>query len=252
MESQDILVSIITVVYNSEKTLEQTIQSVLNQTFNNIEYIIIDGGSTDGTIEVIKKYEKYISFWISEPDKGLYDAMNKGIGYANGEIIGMINSDDWYEINAIELIIEAYKLNPEKRIFHGDRFDILENGTKQIRKFNPSRLKFLYYGMTYNHPSMFVHKEIYLDFSYNLSLKALSDYEFVLTHFLKNKKIFSYIPVSYVNYRLDGISGNMKLYNSLKEGFCARRNSGLSLISSVLSVLIRILIVYKKKIDKKT
>lgn len=246
------LISIITVVYNGVKTLEQTIQSVLNQTFKNFEYIIIDGGSTDGTIEVIKKYEKHISFWISEPDKGLYDAMNKGIGFANGEIIGMINSDDWYEPNAIEIIIESYKFHPEKRIFHGDRFDVLENGTKRIRKFNPSRFKFLYYGMTYNHPSMFVHKEIYRDCCYNTSLKALSDYEFVLTQFLKNENIFSYIPKSYVNYRLDGISGTMKLNNSLKEGFCARRNSGLSFMSTMLSVLIRILIVYANKMDKKT
>jgi len=174
--------------------------------------------------------------------------MNKGIGYANGEIIGMINSDDWYEPNAIELLVEAFQLNPEKRIFHGDRFDILENGTKRIRKFNPSRLKFLYYGMTYNHPSMFVHKEIYLDFCYNISLKALSDYEFVLTHFLKNENIFLYIPVSYVNYRLDGISGTMKLNNSLKEGFSARRNSGLNFIINIFSFLIRILIVYTKKL----
>ncbi len=226
------IVSIITVVFNGAKTLEQTIQSVLNQTYKNFEYIIIDGGSTDGTIEVIKKYEKHISFWISEPDKGLYDAMNKGIGFANGEIIGMINSDDWYEPNAIEIIIEAYKLHPEKRIFHGDRFDILENGTKRIRKFNPSRLKFLYYGMTYNHPSMFVHRDKYQDDLYNINLKSHSDYQFVLESFLNNPNIFLYIPITITNYRLDGVSANMPWVESSKALYKIRRKLGFSIIEA--------------------
>lgn len=111
------LISIITVVYNGEKYLEQTIQSVINQTYKNIEYIVIDGGSTDGTLDIIKKYEEHISYWVSESDKGLYDAMNKGIGVAKGELIGMINSDDWYELEAVEIMAEAYKNNPTKVYF---------------------------------------------------------------------------------------------------------------------------------------
>ena len=96
------LISIITVSYNAVKTIEDTITSVLNQTYSNIEYIIIDGASTDGTLEVIKKYQDDISIIVSEPDKGIYDAMNKGIERANGELIGIINADDWYEANAVE------------------------------------------------------------------------------------------------------------------------------------------------------
>ena len=146
------LISIITVVYNGSKTLKQTIDSVLSQNYKNIEYIVIDGGSNDGTLDIIKKYESHINYWISEPDKGLYDAMNKGISAAKGVLIGMINSDDWYELNAVELIVKAYIENPSKLIFHGDRFDILEDGTKKVKNFHPSKFKLLFYEMTFSHP----------------------------------------------------------------------------------------------------
>lgn len=106
------LVSIVTVSYNSADTIEQTIQSVTKQTYPNIEYIIIDGGSRDGTVEIIKRYQDKISFWISEPDMGIYDAMNKGISYAKGDYIGIINSDDWYELDAIEKIVSKIKEDP--------------------------------------------------------------------------------------------------------------------------------------------
>lgn len=233
------LITIITVVFNGAKTLEQTILSVINQSYSNIEYIIIDGGSTDGTLDIIKEYENKISFWISEKDDGLYDAMNKGIARAHGEIIGMINSDDWYEPNAVELIITAYSQNPDKKIFHGDRYNIMEDGTKRIRKFHPSRIKFLYYGMTYNHPSMFVIKDIYKVRLFNTKLKALSDYEFVLYWILSQPSLFYYILESYVNYRLDGISGNMSLGTMIIEGYKSRKNAGLSLLGNVISLVVR-------------
>ena len=103
------LVSIITVVRNARKTIEQTINSVLSQTYKNIEYIIIDGASTDGTQEVIKKYENQLTYSVSEVDQGLYDAMNKGIQHARGDIIGIINSDDWYECNAIQKVVDVFE-----------------------------------------------------------------------------------------------------------------------------------------------
>lgn len=107
--SSEPLVSIITVVFNGEKYLEQTILSVLNQTYSNIEYIIIDGGSSDATLDIINKYTDKIDYWVSEPDSGIYDAMNKGISLATGQLIGIINSDDWYELDAVEEIVRAYK-----------------------------------------------------------------------------------------------------------------------------------------------
>jgi len=238
------LISIITVVYNGEKYLEQTIQSVLNQTYKNIEYIIIDGGSTDGTLGIIKQYEKLMAYWVSEPDKGLYDAMNKGIGMANGELIGLINSDDWYELNAVELIVNAYKENPDKYIFHGDRFDVQEGGSKVIRKFHPSTFKFKYYGMTYNHPSMFVHRDIYAKGNYNTDLRALSDYEFVLKNFIKNPEVLFYIHDSYVNYRLEGISAQMSTIERLKEGFASRKSAGMGLLKNIFSLSLRSLVFF--------
>ena len=243
------LVSIITVVYNGEKYLRQTIESVLNQVYKNIEYIIIDGGSTDNTLNIIKEYGDKIDTVISEPDKGLYDAMNKGIKIAKGEFIGMINSDDWYELNAVETIVNAYRNNPLKTIFHADRFNIEEDGSRKIRKFNPSIFKFKYYGMTYNHPSMFIHKDIYSKHLYNINLKALSDYEFVLKNFIYDSKYFMYIPFAYVNYRLDGISGTMRTKNALKEGWIARKNAGLNLFENLFSLNFRILsiIIFKLK-----
>lgn len=221
------LISIITVVFNGSKTLEQTIQSVINQSYQNIEYIIIDGGSTDGTISIIKKYEKHISNWISEADKGLYDAMNKGIAMAKGELIGMINSDDWYELDAVKIIVDTYVDNPDKRIFHGDRFDIDNEGNRRKYKFNKSKFKFLYFSMTYNHPSMFIHKDVYTVYKYNIEFKSISDYEFVLKVFLKNSDFFCYVPLTYVNYRLDGISAKQSLISEIKEGSNARLNAGL-------------------------
>ncbi len=236
------IISIITVVFNGVKTLEQTIMSVLTQSYPNIEYIIIDGGSTDGSLEIIEKYEEKISFWISEPDNGLYDAMNKGISKATGDLIGMINSDDWYEPNAIEIIVNTFLQNPSKKIFHGDRFDVLINGEKKIRKYNPSKAKFIYYAMTYNHPSMFIHKSVYESAVYNTKLKALSDYEFVLKQFLANPGFFQYVPFTYVNYRLDGISGQMGFMPMIKEGFVSRMNGGLNIFKNLISVLIRVTI----------
>lgn len=242
MEQQP-LISIITVVYNGEKYLEQTIQSVLNQTYNHTEYIIIDGGSTDGTLDLIKKYEKHITYWVSEPDNGLYDAMNKGIGVAKGELIGMINSDDWYELDAVEIIVQNFLENPSKQIFHGDRYNILNDGQKQIRKFHQSKNKLFYYGMTYNHPSMFIHKNIYNEGKYNVNLSALSDYEFVLKNKIKHPKLFHYIQKAYVNYRLDGISAQMKFKDAIKEGYISRKNAGLNLFQNLFAVTIRMFVV---------
>lgn len=240
INSSETLVSIITVVYNGALTLEQTINSVLNQKYRNIEYIIIDGGSTDHSVDIIKKYENKISYWVSEKDNGLYDAMNKGILKASGTLIGMINSDDWFEENAVQLVVDAYNQHLNKRIFHGDRFDVLENGDKVVRRFHPSPLKLIYYGMTYNHPSMFVHKEIYSKCLYNSSMRSLADYQFVLTQYLERSTSFHYIAVPYVNYRLTGISSNLSLRKAIKEGFLARKLAGLSLIQNLISVFIRI------------
>ena len=234
------LISIVTVVYNGEKYLQQTIDSVSNQTYSNIEYIIIDGGSSDGTIDLIKKNESQIDYWVSEPDKGLYDAMNKGISKAKGELIGMINSDDWYESHAVETVVNSYLKNSEKRIFHSDRYDVYPSGEKKVFAFNPSVIKFKYLAMTYNHPSMFVSQKLYNEYKYNTSLKVYSDYQFTLTSFLKNKDQFVYINKPTVNFRLGGVSGQIPLSKVLKESYLARRNSGMNVINCTIAIACKI------------
>ena len=233
------LVSIITVVFNGVETIEQTIKSVIHQSYNEIEYIIVDGESTDGTLNIIKKYEEYIDHWVSESDEGLYHAMNKGISLSNGELIGIINSDDWYEPRAIELVVNSYLQNPDKMIFHGDRYDILEDGSRKLYKYNPSEFKFLYTSMTYNHPSMVISKKVYDKHLYNTLLKSYSDYEFILKNYLENPHVFKYIPIAYVNYRLDGISAKQPLFQNIKEGSRARINAGLGLHQVLLFIVLK-------------
>ena len=244
------LVSIITVVYNGAKTIKQTIESVKNQTYTNIEYIVIDGGSNDNTNLIIKDNLDIISYTISEPDNGLYDAMNKGVKIAKGELIGIINSDDWYELNAVETMVNAYKSHPKKNIFHADRYDIDEVGNKKLRKFNSSVFKFKYYGMTYNHPSMFIKRDEYLIHLYSTKLRALSDYQFVLEAYVLDPQKFLYVKKAIVNYRLDGVSAQMSFYDSMKEGFISRQSAGMFIINNLLALLIRssmgIYFIFKK------
>ncbi len=242
------LVTIITVVYNGEKYLQQTIDSVVKQEYDNIEYIIIDGGSTDGTLDIIKQNEAFISKWISEPDKGLYDAMNKGIKMAQGELIGMINSDDWYETDAVSLVVKAYIDNPSKHIFHADRYDILDSDERKLRRFNPSVFKFKYYGMTYNHPSMFITTAEYKIHKYALDVGYIADYQFVLEALLRDPEIFLYIDNAYVNYRLDGISAQQTFMSKIKAGYKSRKNARMSFIENLFSVFIRILKRFLKSI----
>jgi glycosyltransferase involved in cell wall biosynthesis len=245
------LISIITVVFNGKDYIQQTINSVANQTYKNIEYIIIDGGSNDGTIDLIKANEKHISYWVSEPDQGLYDAMNKGISKATGELIGMINSDDWYELDAVEIVVKEYLLNPSKRIFHANRYDVYPNETKKVFKFNPSVFKFKYVAMTYSHPSMFISPEVYKEYKYNTHLKVYSDYQFTLTSYLKNKHQFLYIDKVIVNFRLGGASGQIPLLKILKEGFIARRTAGMNFFQCFSGIIGKLILEILKLILNK-
>lgn len=173
------LVSIITIVRNSEKYIERTIRSVIKQTYQNLEYIIIDGDSTDQTLNIIKKYSNKIDYWLSEPDRGIYDAMNKGIALASGEIIAVLNAGDYYLPNTVELVIALYQASDKKHT--------LIAGTTQVTTRH---------GVTYNYvpilenidkrmsvpqPSLFIPIETYKCFGlYSLNYRIISDYDFLL------------------------------------------------------------------------
>lgn len=193
------LVSIITPVYNGVQFLDDTIQSVLNQTYKNIEYIVIDGGSTDGTLDIIKKYEKKLS-WRSEPDKGISDAFNKGIVQAKGEIIGIINADDWYEPETVEVVVSKSHLAD---IIYGN-LQFWKKGQKSYLFSANHRL--LPLEMTLNHPAVFVKKSVYEKVGlYNLGFKCAMDYEFLIRCY-KNNLEFFYINEKFSNMRLQGTS----------------------------------------------
>lgn len=198
------LVSVITVVFNGAKTIEQTIQSVLNQTYKNIEYIIVDGASTDGTQTVIEKYKDFIAYFVSEKDHGIYDAMNKGIKKAKGEIIGIINSDDWYELDAVEHIVNAFMTLPDINIVFGDMNLVDDNGNR--KKHNQVPFSHLYYEMSVSHPATFIKKYLYEKYGlFDDSYQIAADFE-LMNRFYNNRLKFAHIEKVIANFRLDGIS----------------------------------------------
>ncbi len=208
MKTNSPLISIITVVLNGEKYIEQTIQSVVNQTYTNIEYIIIDGGSTDKTIDIIKKHEKNIDFFISESDNGIYDAMNKGIKKAKGKYIGLLNSDDYYERDAVEIIVNEINIQADFDIFFGNAHIINEYIQKKKLQ-TKMRGKNMEKGFSIFHPTVFVKKETYTKYGmFDISFKIAADYELLLRFYKKNCKFF-HINKTITNFR----EGGMSYYN---------------------------------------
>ncbi|MDA8174588.1 MAG: glycosyltransferase family 2 protein [Nitrospiraceae bacterium] len=209
-------VSIITITFNSKRYLEQTIQSVLDQDYPDIEYIIVDGGSTDGTLDIIRKYENRISTWISEPDKGIADAMNKGIKMASGNIIGIIHADDFYEPEAIKAVAEIFSKDPSIGLVHGDlRFWNPGETASAIDK-PPATEKTAWKRMPAWHPTVFVRRGIYEKFGlFDISYKIAMDHELLL-RFLKAGVRFFYSGLVLANMRTTGVS-NIRYHDALME-----------------------------------
>ena len=197
------LVSIITVVKNSEKTIERTIRSVLDQDYEKLEYIIIDGSSNDRTLEIIDKYSASICICTSEPDFGISDAFNKGISLATGEIIGIINSDDWYEDCSIETVVKKFS-EGNTDIAHGKLRRWLPDGRKEISLSNDESL---FVDSTINHPTVFVKREVYQILGlFSTDFKYAMDYEWLLRAKTSGNLRFSYIDSCLANMSLTGIS----------------------------------------------
>ena len=172
------LFSIITVVYNGVAHLEKTILSVLNQTYLNIEYIIIDGGSTDGTLDVIRRYDSQINYWVSEPDRGIYDAMNKGIVLATGEVIGLLNAGDVYFEGSIANL--ASNINQKSSIYYGDFYIYYPD--LNIQRLVIANMYGLRYHMSICHQALFVSRTIYAQYGlYNLDYQLAADYDLIST-----------------------------------------------------------------------
>ena len=200
------LISIITVTFNAEKHIEETIESVVSQSYKNIEYIIVDGMSTDGTADIIQRYRQHIAHFVSEKDNGIYDAMNKGIRKATGELTGIINASDFYEPNAVETVVSAYLQDKEAGIFYGNINMLNENGSFFKLKKPITNLDNLYKGMSLYHPTFFTAKSVYEKYGlYDLQYKIASDFDFSIRCHLAGVK-FVYIDRVISNFRKGGIS----------------------------------------------
>ena len=224
MHNKQPRISIITVVYNGVNFLEETIQSVLKQNYNNIEYIVIDGGSTDGTVDIIKRYEDKIDYWVSERDDGIYDAMNKGMVVATGDFVNFMNGGDVvYEVDSVEQVVSAMQ-NTDAVYF--TRAKVIEDSSyytypsKKVSDYE----KWLRLSLP-NHQSMFFPKSFYSLHSYDLRLKLTADDDYKLWALKKRQMIF--IDLIFVIFDRGGISskhGDIKLFlQRLKESYI--RNS---------------------------
>lgn len=201
-------VSIITPCYNAAHTITRTLDSIRDQTVSPFEYLIIDGGSTDGTVEIAKAHPA-VTYVVSERDKGIADAFNKGIRLSSGDIIGIINADDWYEPDAIANALKAFE-NPSIGVFHG----ALQywDGQKKCECFYPNIDK-LHKEMTINHPTVFVRKSIYNSLGkFDLSYKYAMDYELLL-RFKTHNVQFIHTNNIIANMSLDGVSDKNWIYD---------------------------------------
>jgi glycosyltransferase involved in cell wall biosynthesis len=197
------LVSIITVVFNGAEYLEQAIASVLEQSYRNVEYIVVDGGSTDGTLDIIRKYEHRIDYWVSEADSGIYHAMNKGLRLAQGELVGLLNADDFYEPHALKQVMECYLKRGTAAIYYGDNLVLQEDLLLKYRHHASLRY---WMGMSICHQAMFVHREIYLQLDgYSERYRFAADYDFLLRAVQAQVELV-HVPACLVNYRNTGLT----------------------------------------------
>ncbi len=225
------LVSIITVVFNGELELVETIKSVLEQSYNNIEYIIIDGASTDGTLEIIRRYESQIDYWLSEPDAGIYDAMNKGIKAAQGQIIGLINCGDTYLVNAVAEIVNLYNEHIQKHsllVITGAmyRFDLEKNYKFKIEKNQQLLDTKINRGMPINHPATFITKDTYNKLGlFDSQYLICGDYDLIFRLYHSSLVQFIFTEQELAYMKLGGVSEHFSsIWIRCQEHFQIRKN----------------------------
>jgi glycosyltransferase involved in cell wall biosynthesis len=214
-----IKVSIITVCHNSQATIKDTIESVLAQTYENLEYIIIDGHSSDNSLNIINSYNGRITKVLSEPDWGMYDAMNKGLALATGEIVGFIHSDDYFAYpNAIADIAELFSNSTIEAAYADLDYVSTHDKHKIVRKWRSGthNRKNYYKGWMPPHPTFYARKSVYDKFGgYNTQMGSAADYELMLRVGFKHKINMAYLPKVLVKMRLGGQS-NRTLKNRIK------------------------------------
>ena len=215
-------ISIITSVYNNNKTISDAIESVINQSYKNIEYIVIDGGSTDGTVDVVKDYGSRIDKFISEPDNGIYDAMNKGVRLATGDVIGFINSDDLLNSeDCIECIVKRFVESGADIVYGGKVYVASNNISKQLRYSKAGVFVRNNYkkGWMTPHLSTYIKKDLYVKYGdFRSDFKIAADYELMFRFIYKHKVKVCYLPKVIAKMRVGGVS-NSSLKNILLSNF---------------------------------
>lgn len=246
-------VSVITVCYNRKATIEQSIKSVLDQDYPEIEYIVVDGNSSDGTQDSIRKYSDKIAQYISEPDQGMYDAINKGLAMATGDIIGLMHSDDvFYDEKVISKIVDTFKNNPDSDGVYGNGIYVTNDEEQKIvrnRIGGEYDYKKLKSGWLPLHPTVYIKKAIIERYgNYDLKFKIASDTEFLLRYLFKHKIKMSYLNSYVVKMRMGGLSTDYKrAFKVLKEDYQIYKYHNISGIRVVFQKKVIALMQYIKK-----
>ncbi|WP_316797831.1 glycosyltransferase family 2 protein [Pedobacter frigidisoli] len=240
-------ISLITVVYNGEAYLEDCFQSVFAQTHPDVEYIVIDGGSTDGTLKIIDQHKNQISYFVSESDRGLYDAINKGIAKATGDIVGILNADDTLASPEILKAVAETFTSEDTDVLYGDLHYVHPSSGKIIRKWKSKQAtrNDMEKGWMPAHPTLYLKRTLFENHgNYALDLGTAADYELILRFLYKNNLKARYLPQLMVNMRTGGVSnGSIKsLFNALLDDYKAMKRNGipnpvLALIMKKLSKL---------------
>ena len=238
-------ISLITVCYNSGKTIEDTFKSVQSQSYKDIEYIVIDGGSKDNTLELINQYKEIIDYTVSEKDNGLYDAMNKGIEKATGDVIGFLNSDDLFcDDMAVEKVMNVFNENSKIDSVYADIYYVDQNNTdKIVRKWITGKQKTFKKGWHPAHPTLYIKKKVYNQYGgFNLKFKLASDFEIMLRFIEKYKISTIYLPEPLIKMRLGGETNKSveNIFRQNKECIKAFKDNDLK-VNSVLYPFFRII-----------
>ena len=207
-------ISLITATYNSGKTGEDTLRSVLAQTYKEIDYWVVDGGSKDDTMDIVRKYEPLFGgrlHWISEPDRGIYDAMNKGISHSTGDVVGILNSDDHFTSNdVLERVAAEMQADNTLDAVYGDIHFIKDGAPDRIVRYyssKPFRPFWLRFGFMPAHPSFYARREVFEKHGlYSLDYKIAADYDMMVRLFLKHRIKAKYMPMDFVTMLMGGLS----------------------------------------------
>lgn len=247
------LISIITICYNRSATIANAIESVLDQDYPNIEYIVIDGNSTDGTQDIIESYAGKITTYLSESDKGMYDALNKGLELATGDIVGLMHSDDaFYDTGVVSKIVAAFTNTPDTDGIYGDGVYITNDAEEKLvrnRIGGAYDFEKLRTGWLPLHPTVYLKRSVIEKYGfYNLDFKIASDTEFLLRYLYKHKIKMAYLNIYVVKMRMGGLSTSYKrAFEVLYEDYIIYKYHSLSALKAVFSKKSRALLQYLRK-----